>query len=207
LTISLNDLFRAKLVPRPEPVMLEAKSTALMVVDMQNDFVRSYGRLYVGKLAANSIPAIASLLQKAREKAVLIVYTQDWHPQDDLEFKVWGEHCLAGSEGAEIVEELAPKEGDIEIKKTTYDPWFKTDLEKILVKRRVQSLVVTGTVSNICVLHTAAGGVIRGFNIVLPLDCVSPLEAYREIDQALAARQISSVYLGRVTTSDRIEFI
>jgi nicotinamidase-related amidase len=92
------------------------------------------------------------------------------------------------------------------IKKATYDPWFKTNLEEILVNRVVRSLVVTGTVSNICVLHTAAGGAIRGFNIVLPLDCVSPLEAYREIDQALAIRQISSVYLGKVTTSNRVKF-
>jgi len=174
---------------------------------MQNDFVRSDGKLYIGRLAEKSIPAIANLLRKAREKTVPVVYTQDWHSRGDPEFKLWGEHCLAGSEGAKIVDELAPKEGDITIKKATYDPWFKTNLEEILVNKGVQSLVVTGTVSNICVLHTAAGGAIRGFNIVLPLDCISPIEAYREIDQTFAVRQISTVYLGRVTTSDRIEFI
>jgi nicotinamidase-related amidase len=185
---------------------LEAKFTALIIVDMQNDFVRSHGKLYVGRLAEKSIPAIANLIRKAREKTVPVVYTKDWHSRGDPEFKLWGEHCLAGSEGAKIVNELAPKEGDITIKKATYDPWFKTNLEEILVNRVVRSLVVTGTVSNICVLHTAAGGAIRGFNIVLPLDCVSPLEAYREIDQALAIRQISSVYLGKVTTSNRVKF-
>jgi len=207
LVVSLDDLFRAKLVPRPRSITLKAKFTALLIVDMQNDFVRSDGKLYVGGLAEKSIPVIANLTRKARAKAVPVVYTQDWHSRGDPEFKLWVEHCLAGSEGAKIVDELAPEEGDITIKKATYDPWFKTNLEEILVDRGVQNLVVVGTVSNICVLHTAAGGAVRGFNIVLPLDCVSPLEAYREIDQALAARQISSVYLGKVTTSDRINFV
>lgn len=183
-----------------------AKSTALMIIDMQNDFVRSCGKLYVGSLAERSIPAILSLLRKARKKSVLVVYTQDWHSKGDPEFRIWSEHCLAGSEGAEIVEELTPSEGDIRIRKTTYDPWFKTNLEEILVNRRVRSLVITGTVSNICVLHTAAGATIRGWNIVLPVDCISPIEAHKDVDQAFAVRQISTVYIGRVTTSDRIRF-
>jgi len=92
-------------------IVLDPSATALVVVDMQNDFVREGGKLRVNTAEA-TIPPIRSLLEKFRSAGATVVYTQDWHMKDDPEFAIWGEHALAGSWGAEIVDELkASREG------------------------------------------------------------------------------------------------
>ncbi|TRM85938.1 isochorismatase, partial [Sulfolobus sp. E3] len=78
-------------IPIEKEVTLNPMSTALIIVDMQNDFVRKNGKLSV-PTAENTIPYIKNLIDKARSAGALVVYTQDWHMKDDPEFKIWGEH-------------------------------------------------------------------------------------------------------------------
>jgi nicotinamidase-related amidase len=137
-----------------EKVVLDPKTTALVIVDMQNDFVDPKGKLFVPS-APDTIPAIKRLIDKARKSKVPVVYTQDWHMKDDPEFKIWGEHAVAGTWGAEIVDEIKPREDDIVVKKLRYDAFYGTSLDHILRTMGVDTLVITGTVANICVLHTA----------------------------------------------------
>jgi len=187
----------------PKTIVLARESTAVMVVDMQNDFVDRGGRLYVGESVRKIIPNIQRTLTKAREKKVPVIYTQDWHREDDPEFKVWPSHCVEGTVGAEIVQSLKPANGDHVVKKKSYDPWFETKLEDLLNQLKIKTIVVTGTVSNICVLHTVAGATLRGYESVIPTDCIA---AINEVDQEFALRQIASLYKGALTTSDMLSF-
>ncbi|HLW60106.1 MAG TPA: isochorismatase family cysteine hydrolase [bacterium] len=174
------------------------RDTALIVVDMQNDFVDAKGSLYVAGAAA-TVPAIRRLRALARAHGLPIVYTQDWHRADDPEFALWGPHAVAGTWGAEIVPDLAPDPGDLVIRKLRYDAFYRTELEDELRRRRIETLVITGTVSNICVLHTAGSAALRWFRIVVPVDATSALT---EFDRHAAFRQIAFLYRGTLTQSD-----
>ena len=183
-----------------EDVQIRAGTSALIVVDMQNDFVDPGGRLCVPGARA-TIPAIRRLIDLARAHKLPIIYTQDWHLADDPEFGVWGMHALGGTWGAEIVPELTPGPEDLVVRKLRYDGFFGTTLEQELRKRGVDTVIITGTVSNICVLHTAGSAALRGLHVIVPVDAVS---AITEFDQHATFRQIAFLYRGALTRSDAI---
>lgn len=181
-------------------VEVNPRTTALVVVDMQNDFVDARGSLSVAD-ARKTVPAIARLRDLASTHGMLVVYTQDWHGADDPEFALWGPHAVGGTWGAEIVPELAPSAQDLVIRKLRYDGFYGTPLEHELARRRIETLIVTGTVSNICVLHTAGSAALRWLRVIVPVDAVSALA---EFDQQAALRQIAFLYHGTLTRSDGI---
>ncbi len=189
-------------IPEPQPVTLKAEEVALVIVDMQNDFCKKEGKLYVGESCDKTIPKIAELLKVAREKKIPVVYTQDWHQPGDPEFELWGQHTVAGTWGAEVVDELKPAEGDVCVKKQTYDAFYKTDMEQVLEKLGRKTLIVTGTVSNICVMHMVAGASLRGYKTVVPVDCIAALDDY---GQEVALFQMANLYRSAITRSDLIK--
>lgn len=187
----------------PKKLTLPREGTVVMVVDMQNDFVNEDGKLYVGDSVRKIIPNIQRTLTKARETNVPVVYTQDWHGKDDREFNVWPAHCVEETVGAEVVQSLKPASGDFVVRKKSYDPWFKTELEELLRRLKTKTVVVTGTVSNICVLHAVAGATLRGYEAVVPVDCTAALN---DVDQEFAFRQIVFLYKGVLTTCELLSF-
>jgi nicotinamidase-related amidase len=178
-------------------VDLAPRTGAIVVVDMQNDFVDPRGSLCVPGAQA-TVPVIARLLQTCRSRGMLVVYTQDWHAPDDPEAALWGAHAVADTWGAEIVPQLAPVPGDVVVRKVRYDGFYGTPLAHELHRRRIDTLVITGTVSNICVLHTAGSAALRWMRVVVPVDAVS---AITEFDQHAAFRQITFLYRGTLVPS------
>ncbi len=176
-------------------VNLPSSSTALLIVDMQNDFVHKDGKLYVPD-AEKTVGPIRDLIKKFRNSGSMVIYTQDWHMKDDPEFKIWGEHALAGTWGAEIYSDLSP-ENDFLIKKYRYDAFFGTSLDYILRVKNIKNLVVTGTVANVCVLHTAGSAALRWYNVILPKEGISALD---EFDYFSTLRQVDFLYKGIITT-------
>ena len=185
-------------------VSLPAGETAVIVVDMQNDFVKPQGRLFVPK-ALETIEPIRRLLDKARKAGVRVIYTQDTHYEGDPEFKIWGEHARYGTWGWEIVDELKPVEGrDIVVRKTRYDGFYGTPMDDLLRIYGIRNLVVVGTVANICVLHTAGSAALRWYKVYVPMDGISALN---DFDYYAALRQISFLYRGVVVRGvDGVEF-
>ena len=192
-------------IPVEKRLELPAGETAVVVVDMQNDFVKPEGTLVV-EAAGETIAAIRRLLDKARSGGARVAYTQDTHYEGDKEWTIWPEHCRQGTWGWRIVDELAPQEGDLVCPKSRYDGFYGTWLDYYLTRVwQVKHLVIVGTVSSICVLHTAASAGLRWFHVVAPADGMSALT---EFDQALTLRQISWLYTGSVVASvDDIEFV
>jgi nicotinamidase-related amidase len=185
-------------IPYQDDVQLAADQTALLVVDMQNDFVKPDGNLVV-PAASETVPAIEGLLDAARERDVRVAYTQDTQIEDDPEFDIWPAHCLQDTWGWEIIEELQPQDGDLVCRKNRYDGFYGTWLDHFLSNIwQVKNLVIVGTVSNICVAHTAASAGLRWYHVVVPADGVSALT---EFDQALTLRQVSGLYAGSVVRS------
>jgi len=188
-----------KILPK---ISLPGSKSAVLIVDMLVDFVSPKGKLFVPD-ARKTVPPLRNLMAKARKGGALIVFTQDWHRPDDPEFSLWGPHAVQDSPGTRVIPELAPSSKDYIIRKRTYDPFFATDLDLILRQQRVQSLIVTGTVANICVLHAAGSAVLRGYDVIVPLDAISALNPF---DYQLALRQISFLYHGKLTDSRGIRF-
>ena len=181
---------------------LNPKKTSLIVVDMQNDFANEKGSLYVPSVI-RVIPNIKKLIKKARESKIPIFYTKDWHRPDWIEFKKWPVHCVQGSWGAEIIEELKPKENDYCIQKQTYDAFYGTFLESYLKELKIDTLFISGVVSNICVLETASDAARRGYYVVIPTDAVASLD---ESGQKILIHQMESLYGAKITITEKIMF-
>jgi nicotinamidase-related amidase len=189
-------------IPRETRLELPAQRTALIVVDMQNDFVHEDGALHVPDAAA-SVPRIRDLLGRAREAGVRVVFTQDWHEEDDPEFDVWPRHVVRGSWGAEIVDGLDPDRADLVVRKPRYDAFYATGLDHALRVWAVTHLLVVGTVANICVQHTAASGALRWYRVATCEDAISALDRF---DLLATLRQLTFLYTGQVASSDAVVF-
>lgn len=184
-----------------DKVVADPTTTAVLVGDMQVDFVRPDGKLSVPGAEATVEP-IVGLMRSAREHGMRVFYTQDTHYPGDPEFDQWGEHCLYGSDGWEIIEELAPNPMDVVVRKRRYDGFYGTTLDHDLRLAGVETLICTGTVANICVLYTASGAATRWYDVILPVDTISALDPF---DIQVAIRQIAFPFQGTITRSENIE--
>ena len=183
-----------------EEVRVDPAKAALIIVDMQNDFVKEGGTLVVPDAEA-TIPRIKSLLALARESGMKVVFTQDTHNEGDPEWEIWPEHVREGSWGWEIVDELKPLEDELVIRKVRYDAFYGTHLDHLLRVWGVDTLVICGTVANICVHYTAASAALRWFDVVIPKDATSALD---EFDLEASLRQTSFLFAGRITQSENV---
>jgi nicotinamidase-related amidase len=138
--------------------------SALLVIDMLNDFAHPSGVLYASSVR-DIIPKVKEKIEEAREEKRLVIYICDAHRPDDREFETFPPHCIEGSWGAEVVEELKPKQDDYIVKKRRYSGFFATDLELLLREKGVEELHLTGCLTDICVLFTCADAYFRGFKI------------------------------------------
>lgn len=192
-------------IPFQEEVELPAEKTALVIVDMQNDFVHPDGALHV-PAAKEVLPHIQDLLRRARQRGVHVAYTQDTHREGDPEWNNWPEHVKLETWGWQIVEEVEPRPDEVVCPKSRYDGFYGTSLEHYLSRVwDVENVVIVGTVSNICVLHTAASAGLRFFRLVLPADGVG---AITNFGQAMTLRLVSWLYPGDVVRSTQdIHFV
>lgn len=173
--------------------------TALIVIDMINDFVTG---VFKSNRAAKIIPNIKALLNYARKQKVPIVYATDAHlPNVDPEFDVWGSHAVAGTWGAEVVPELKPHKGDFHVLKRKYSAFQGTDMDQLLRELKVDAVILTGVITDICIQHTAADAFFRGYKIIIPKDCVEAVDAPT---QEAAIEYLRKAYGPEITTSKEL---
>jgi len=183
-------------------------TTALVVVDMQNGFCHPDGSLYApGSEAA--IDPVAELVDRAHDAGAPVVYTRDVHPPEQFddahyydEFDRWGDHVLEGSWEAELVADLPAADADHIVVKHTYDAFYQTELEGWLDAHGIDTLLLCGTLANVCVFHTAGSAGLRDFKPVLVEDALGYIEAeHREY----AVDHTEFLY-GESTTREAVEF-
>jgi nicotinamidase/pyrazinamidase len=166
--------------------------TALLVIDVQNDFAHPEGSLHVGDADA-AVRAVNREIAAARAAGALVVTTQDWHPADTPHFAkdggTWPVHCVAGTWGAELHAELEP--GDHQVFKgvggedgysgfSMADPTTgatsSTGLDALLRERGIERVVVVGLATDYCVKATALDAVALGYATTVVRDGVRPVE-------------------------------
>ena len=168
--------------------------TALVVVDVQNDFADPDGSLFV-RDAESVIDVTNGEITRAAAAGALVVYTQDWHPADTPHFAkdggTWPVHCVAGTWGAELHPRLAVGADAERVRKGTSgedgysgfsmaDPTTgersSTGLDELLRSRGIERVVVLGLATDYCVKETALDAVRLGYDTTLVQDGVRPVE-------------------------------
>jgi nicotinamidase-related amidase len=149
---------------------------ALIIVDMLNDFIDEKGVLYCGKSAQDIVPFVRERLRIFREKGDTVIYLQDSHDENDREFEQFPKHCVAGTWGSQIIEELAPSPGEKVIPKTRFSGFYGTDLETTLISAGADEAEVTGVCTSICVMDTVGGLANRDYKISVPLKGVADFD-------------------------------
>jgi nicotinamidase-related amidase len=169
---------------------------ALIIVDMLKDFVD--GEL-ANPRAQRIVEPLQRLLAHAREAGWVVVFSNDAHHPDDPELKVWGEHAMEGTPGAEVIDELEPREGEVVSPKRNYGAFDETGLAAVLRERGVDEVVITGQHTHICVRHSSYGALKAGFDITVPRDAVC---AFEGVDEDAALEYLTMAYKAQVTTVD-----
>lgn len=171
---------------------------ALLVIDMQRDFI-SPGAPIECPGGRDIIASIRQLLELAHRKGLPVIYTQEAHRAQGVDFgrELDGEeprHCVEGTPGVEIVPELAPQPGDYMIVKRRYSAFFATDLDLLLRGLEVDTLVLTGAATDVCVRATAQDAQQLNYHVIVPEECV----AGTTVEQHRAALRNIAYILGRV---------
>ena len=172
---------------------------AILVVDMLNDFV-------TGSLACDRgkaiVPATASLLKAAREKGVPVIFCNDCHrPGIDRELKLWGDHAIMGTPGAEVIPELELCDKDYVVPKRRYSGFFQTDLDILLKELGVQTVVITGLHTHMCCRHTSADAYMLGYDVVVAKEATN---AFTEEDYVGGLAYLKTCYGADAYTNDEL---
>lgn len=201
----------------PDITSVSAATTAVIVVDMQNDFCHpdgyyaSTGR-NIGPLSA-AIAGVERVVESAREFDVMIVFTQlthdaqhgaieDRHTIKPRKWSATGRRLIPGSWGAGIVDECTPRPGDIIVEKYGYSAFEGTQLEQVLRERGITTVLLCGVVTYACVLSTAFSAFDKGFDVCLVSDAVG---SWRD-DLGVGSGDIVDLLLGRSITQSQLKF-
>lgn len=179
--------------------MVKGNKLAVILIDVLNDFVT--GSLQC-EGARKIIPTLKDFLDFARDNGIYVVYSNDAHIKGvDKELEFWGDHALIGTEGAEVVPELAPKEGDFVVPKRRYSGFFQTDLHLLLEELEVGKLIMTGLHTHMCVRHTTADAFYWGYEIIVASDCTN---SFTEEEYRYGLDYLKTTYGAKILSSEEI---
>jgi len=199
LAVPAGDLAPVLLQAEPEPLEIDLKRAAVIVVDMQNAFASKGGFLdLTGRLDTSKIPKVVSHIEKITDAArarglkviyVAHVYSPDFHEGGGPDSPNWyrgtpltyREHpemrdslIVRGAWGSEIIKELKPQEGDIFMEKPRYSAFFGTDLDIVLRTYNIKFLMFVGVATNICVEASLRDAFNLDYFAILISDAAAP---------------------------------
>lgn len=174
---------KAPTPPELQPVTVEPKETALLILDVQNQNCNPERR----PRCVASIPKIQGLLTEARNRGMPVIYS-----------------LTRNASVADIREEVSPQAGE-PIVKSGVDKFHGSQLEEILRAKGVQTVILVGTSAHGAVLHTATGAAMRGFRAIVPVDGMSAGDSYSE--QYTSWHLVNGPGTRRQTTLTSIELI
>ncbi len=154
-------------------MILNKDKSALMVVDMQNFFLDPKSPTFTcGGLAI--LPNLKKTIAAFRQAGRPVIYTKHVHHPDKIDAGImgwwWEGMCIEGSPESEIHQEIAPQQGEKVILKHRYSAFYNTDLETILRCLKIEDLVVTGIMTNMCCESTARDAYYRDYRVFFPAD-------------------------------------
>jgi nicotinamidase/pyrazinamidase len=192
------------------PVPGYEAATALIVVDVQNDFADPGGSLYVPG-GESVVEPVNEQIAAARAGGATIVFTQDWHPPESPHFESgggrWPPHCVRRTWGADLHPGL-DTDADLILRKgtrgedgysafTLLDPLTgastQTGLAPYLLERGISTVVVVGLAADVCVLATVTDAAALGFEVVVPLPATKPIGAGEAVSEAIDSMRDAGV--------------
>jgi nicotinamidase-related amidase len=177
----------------PYPLAFEPESTALLIIDMQRDFVEAGG---FGEMLGNDVSLLRStiqpigrVLEAARRAGIAVIHTREGHRPDlsdappaklrrgGREVTIghqgpMGRLLVRGERGHDIIPELYPIKGEPVVDKPGKGAFFDTDLALILRNRGIRTLIVCGVTTEVCVHTTVREANDRGYECLVLADCV-----------------------------------
>jgi nicotinamidase-related amidase len=183
-TVSPVPAVRARLMATLAARKRAVTRSALLVIDMLNDHLTPGRPLEVPR-ARDVVPALSARLEEARATGVPVVYVVDQHEADDPDLELWPAHNIRGTPGDEVWPAIAPKPGDRIVTKPTYSAFTSSNLEQVLDELQVDTLVLTGCLTEIGMLATATRALELGFAVDVPADSQAGSSA--EAEQAAMA--------------------
>ena len=208
----------------PYPLEFEPQSTALLMIDMQRDFLAAGG---FGEMLGNDVSLLRSaiepcgrVLHKARQVSLFVIHTREGHRPDlsdappsklkrgNLEIGIgdegpMGRVLVRGEQGHSIIPELSPLPGEPIIDKPGKGAFYATDLLLVLRNRGIQTLICCGVTTEVCVQTTVREANDRGFECIVPSDCVaSYFPEFHRVSLEMIKAQ--GGIFGWVTTSNEI---
>ncbi|HOE16514.1 MAG TPA: cysteine hydrolase [Syntrophorhabdaceae bacterium] len=174
---------KAPAAPELKPVTIDAKTTALLMLDFNKQTCNPERR----PRCIASIPGVKRLLALARTKGAPVVYS-----------------LSPGAAAADIAQALAPR-ADEPVVASGPDKFLGTDLEKILKEKGVKTVIVVGTAAHGAVLYTASAAALRGFSVIVPVDGMSAEHPYAE--QYVAWNLVNAPRVANQTTLTKIDLI
>jgi ureidoacrylate peracid hydrolase len=188
--------------------------SALIIIDPQHDFCSERGAMakrfgFDMKEIKEAVPRLNALIQKCRERGVFVVWIREVFSDNKMrnnQKALWGAGkdiwlIPEGGKGADWYEGVvSPVAGEPVITKWQYDGFEDTELHLLLQSRGIQTLLMTGFTTNVCVETTARHGYIKGYYIVLVSDCAG---APTPAEHASGVFNIKT-YFGQVATSNQL---
>lgn len=172
---------------------------AVLVVDMLNDFVT--GALKCDRGLA-IVPKTAELLRGARQAGVPVIFCNDAHRKNiDHELKLWGDHAIVGTEGAQVIPQLELCDADYVVPKRRYSGFFHTDLDLLLKELGVDTVILTGLHAHMCVRHTAADAYQLGYDVVVAKDAT---DSFTKEDYDYGIKYLADTYGAVITDVDSL---
>jgi len=196
---------------------IDIKKTALLVIDMQNDLIKAKDEPFnaVTKMVESKgvIGNTARVIAAARQVAMPVIFTNHVHRKDNADFvptitdwmlqglaPQYEEELVEGTPGADVVDELKPAPGDHVIRKRRGNSFYNTDLELMLRSRGIDTVILTGVVTNGCIAATVHGARERDLHVIVLSDCCAAMMP--EDDDYFITKVFPRS--GRVRTSDEI---
>jgi len=163
---------------------IDPSKTAMIVVDMQNDFVAD-GAMLQSKQAHAMVPKLAATLRFCREQGIRVIYTAHVHRKDGCDMGLYDDlyspiadrlSLVDGTEGVEIFRDLAPAPGEHVIKKHRYSAFFSTDMDLILREWGITSVVISGTTTENCCHATARDAMFHNYKVAFLSDATGTFD-------------------------------
>ncbi|AXI03804.1 cysteine hydrolase family protein [Aquirhabdus parva] len=195
----------------PYPLQFDPKYIALVIIDMQRDFLELGG---FGAMLGNDVSLLRSailpcqkLLQAARAAGLFIIHTREGHRPDLSDappaklnrgkgterigdIGPMGRILIRGEAGHDIIPDLAPISGEPVLDKPGKGAFYQTDLELLLKNKNISTLIVCGVTTEVCVHTTVREANDRGFECVVPADCTaSYFPEFHEVALRMIAAQ------------------
>lgn len=177
---------------------IDPKSTAILVIDELGSLDGSPLEPVLKAPTLNT----AKIARAARAKSIPVIFANDAHIKGlDRELELWGEHGIAGTPEAQTSPELEQQDGDFLIEKRRYSAFFQTGLRLLLDELGVDTLVLCGFDTNICVVHTAADAYFNNFDLIVVSDSTG---TFLIGDQAEGLEYMNRCYAAKVVDTNTV---